>query len=235
VTARTTGGVWLLDPTNITISSAASTGGSLAAAQGQAGATTISTTDIQSAINAGTSVNIVGSGWIQVNSALTFTNNSGTEATLTLSNTIAARQYIHVKANITATAGNTPVNVVIRSAGGQILIGSVVYPVYPATSTAGLINVSVMASTPQNPFFGECIERLRSKESVTKYRAWEETGPMHITEVYHQTEYPLTVYPSHYFTRDHFSGYRYKGNGHCFATQFWGSTNGYERAEKWKA
>jgi mannosyltransferase OCH1-like enzyme len=103
------------------------------------------------------------------------------------------------------------------------------------TRRLGLINVSVMASVPENPFFGECIERLRAKESLVKERAWITTGPMHITEVYHQTEYPLTVYPSHYFTRDHFSGYRYEGNGHCFATQFWGSTNGYERQEKWTA
>ena len=101
------------------------------------------------------------------------------------------------------------------------------------TRRPGLINVSVMGSVPENPFFGECIERLRNKE-VLKDRAWIETGPMHITEVYNQTEYPLTIYPSHYFTRDHFSGYRYEGNGHCFATQFWGSTTGYERAEEWK-
>jgi len=102
------------------------------------------------------------------------------------------------------------------------------------TRRLGLINVSVMGSVPENPFFGECIERLRKKETL-KDRAWIETGPMHITEVYNETEYPLTIYPSHYFTRDHFSGYRYEGNGHCFATQFWGSTRGYERAEEWKA
>lgn len=101
------------------------------------------------------------------------------------------------------------------------------------TRRPGLINVSVMGSVPENPFFGECIERLRKKETL-KDRAWIETGPMHITEVYNETEYPLTIYPSHYFTRDHFSGYRYKGNGHCFATQFWGSTRGYERQEEWK-
>ena len=98
----------------------------------------------------------------------------------------------------------------------------------------GLINVSVMGSVKENPFFGQCIEELRQKETVTDLRAWQTTGPMLITEVYNKTGYPLTIYPSHFFTRDHFSGYRYEGNGHCFSTQFWGSTVGYERAKEWK-
>lgn len=98
----------------------------------------------------------------------------------------------------------------------------------------GLINVSVMGSMPQNPFFGELIERLKKKETVVNERAWKSTGPLHITEVFMDTGYPLTIYPSHYFTRDHFSGQKYRGSGHCFATQFWGSTNGYEDQEAWK-
>jgi len=92
----------------------------------------------------------------------------------------------------------------------------------------GLINVSVMASGKENPFFGECIERIKNKKTVVDQRAWLTTGPMHITEVFNDTGYPLTVYPSHYFTKDHFSGHSYVGNGHCFATQFWGSTLGYK-------
>ena len=98
----------------------------------------------------------------------------------------------------------------------------------------GLINVSVMGSEKNNEFYGQCIEDIKKKETVVDKRAWETTGPMHITEVYFRTEYPLTVYPSHYFTKKHFSGYEYLGEGHCFATQFWGSTTGYERQEEWK-
>lgn len=92
----------------------------------------------------------------------------------------------------------------------------------------GLINVSVMGSEKGNPFFGECINRLQKKASVIDKRAWETTGPAHITEVFRETGYDLTVYPTHYFTKHHFSGKIYKGNGHCFATQFWGSTRGYD-------
>lgn len=96
----------------------------------------------------------------------------------------------------------------------------------------GLINVSVMGSIPENPFFGQCIETLRQKETVTDKRAWETTGPALITEVFLQTKYPLTIYPSHYFTREHFSGEIYTGNGHCFATQFWESTIEYRESDR---
>jgi outer membrane protein OmpA-like peptidoglycan-associated protein len=124
VTARTTGGVWLLDPTNITISSAASTGGSLAAAQGQAGATTISTTDIQNAINAGTSVNVVGSGTITLSNNLSFANNTA-NATLTLDNTSGSKQDITLTGGITAT-GTSMTNIVAKTAGGRVNVsGSV--------------------------------------------------------------------------------------------------------------
>jgi mannosyltransferase OCH1-like enzyme len=96
----------------------------------------------------------------------------------------------------------------------------------------GLINVSVMGSIPENPFFGQCIENIRAKETVTDKKAWETTGPMLITETFHQTKYPLTIYPSHYFSREHFSGQIYKGNGHVFATQFWGSTIDYRESDR---
>jgi len=88
----------------------------------------------------------------------------------------------------------------------------------------GMINVSVMGGVANNLFFWECIERLRRKETVIDRKAWMTTGPGHITEVFRDTGYPLTVYPTHYFTRDHFTGIKYGGNGHCFATQFWGSS-----------
>lgn len=92
----------------------------------------------------------------------------------------------------------------------------------------GLINVSVMGAVAQNPFIGECILRLGAKETVVDKRAWETTGPRHITEVFRDTGYDLTIYPTHYFTKHHFTGKVYNGNGHCFATQFWGTTVGYE-------
>jgi len=99
------GGMWLLDPTNVTISSAVSTGGAaatasnsatnLSSAQGQATTSNFSTTDIQNAINAGTSVTIIASGAITQTTALTFNITAANlTPTFTLNNTSGSKQAI---------------------------------------------------------------------------------------------------------------------------------------------
>lgn len=96
-----------------------------------------------------------------------------------------------------------------------------------------LIQVSFMGSVPKNVFFGHLIETLKHKETVVDSMAWESVGTKFISEMYRETGYPLTIYPSHYFSKDHFTGHSYEGNDHCFATQLWGSTkNTYD--EIWK-
>jgi len=92
----------------------------------------------------------------------------------------------------------------------------------------GLINVSAMGSVKENSFFKECALRLKKLDTVTNNRAWITTGPTHITKLFKETEHDITIYPSHYFTKNHFEGREYNGNGHCFATQFWGTTLGYK-------
>jgi mannosyltransferase OCH1-like enzyme len=91
-----------------------------------------------------------------------------------------------------------------------------------------LIGVGAMGSVVGNWFFGECVQKLNQRNTVIDNRAWISTGPTHLTNVFRETEYGLTIYPSHYFTKRHFAGTEYNGNGHCFATQLWGSTLGYD-------
>ena len=126
VTARTTGGQWLLDPTDINITNAAaSTGGTLASALTAAGTSTINTADIVNAINAGSNVNVVGTGTITLSSALTFSIASGLTGTLTLDNRGATSLTtigvytgigINIKASITNNGAGT-VNLNFLSAG----------------------------------------------------------------------------------------------------------------------
>ena len=93
----------------------------------------------------------------------------------------------------------------------------------------GLVGCGAMGSVKNGIFFGECIRRLNLKNSVTDDMPWRTVGPLHITQVYIESGYDLTVYPSHYFVPSHYSGRKYNGNGQTFADQLWGTTQGYEK------
>jgi len=120
---------WLLDPTNVTISSSASS----SAGTTSSGTTTynnisnVSTSDIQTAINAGTNVTVSADGSIAINSGTTLTFNVATAnktPTLTLDNRAGSKQAITLYLGTTITdntsASGSGVNLNIYSAGGAI-------------------------------------------------------------------------------------------------------------------
>ena len=93
------GGMWLLDPNNITISTAATSGGTLPSYTASASASIVNATDIQTQINAGTSVTILASGTITQSTALTFNVAVvGQTPTLTISTTLGSQQAISLAA-----------------------------------------------------------------------------------------------------------------------------------------
>ena len=121
------GGSWLIDPSNVVINSTSTTG-SLAGDLANVGVTNIRATDLQTAINAGTSVTVFGSGTITVSGALTFANNSGTAAVLTLDSTASGptggtagtnTSAISINAAINAT-GTSQTGLRIRTKGAPI-------------------------------------------------------------------------------------------------------------------
>lgn len=88
----------------------------------------------------------------------------------------------------------------------------------------GLVAAGYLGSVPKAIFFGQIIEDIKSEPTVIDKMAWETVGPLRVTMAWRKLNYPLTIYPSHYFIPSHFSGIEYEGSGQVFATQLWGST-----------
>jgi mucin-19 len=122
------GGMWLIDPTNVTISTSPSTGGSLATAQASTTTSNFNTTQIETAINAGTSVTILVSGTITQSNALTFNvTAANTTPTLTLDNTSGSKQSITLIAMTDNSAGaGSGVSVRAISSGGAIAVNGAI-------------------------------------------------------------------------------------------------------------
>jgi mannosyltransferase OCH1-like enzyme len=88
----------------------------------------------------------------------------------------------------------------------------------------GLLSNGYMGSTPENKFFGNLILDLSRDSYDTLDSAWKLTGPLRLTRFWKNCYQPLTIYPSHYFIPNHYTGYAYNGKDFVFADQLWGST-----------
>lgn len=89
----------------------------------------------------------------------------------------------------------------------------------------GLIAAGFVAAAPGNALLSQIVSDIRGAPTVTDKLAWETVGPMRLTQSYHRYRFSnLTIYPSHYFLPDHFTGVRYTGTGPIFARHKWSST-----------
>jgi len=135
------GGSWLIDPTNVTITTTSTTG-TLPNDLANAGVTNIKATDIQTAVNAGSTVNIVATGTITQSSALTFAPASGATGGLTLDTRTGTSTSKITLAGITNTGAGT-VNVSAYSAG-------VIATTAGITSSSGRINLILQSFNASN-------------------------------------------------------------------------------------
>lgn len=113
---------WLLDPTTVTITTGATSTGTLSGALADPGAINISTTDIQNTVNSGGAVIVLATGTITVSNNLTFNIASGSSGTLTLDNRATQGAGIIVNASIANTGAGT-LNLSFY-AGGKININN---------------------------------------------------------------------------------------------------------------
>jgi len=89
----------------------------------------------------------------------------------------------------------------------------------------GLIAAGYVASVPGCPLIGQIVQDIKNAPTVMNAAAWETVGPQRLTESYRKYAYAnMTIYPSHFFIPEHYSGARYAGPGHIFARQEWAST-----------
>lgn len=82
-----------------------------------------------------------------------------------------------------------------------------------------------------NALMAELCRRIRRMWRVNHKDAWLVTGPALLTTTVRQMKYSkLTLYPSHFFMPEHYTGHEYQGSDEMvFGRQYWGSTVGYAK------
>lgn len=94
----------------------------------------------------------------------------------------------------------------------------------------GLVS-PIYACPPGNKFVGAIIDRLGKLDPTNLDTPWKATGNGFLKNLIEELQpIDLTIFPSHFFIPNHYSGYTYKGTGKIYADQMWGTTkNRYER------
>ncbi len=89
----------------------------------------------------------------------------------------------------------------------------------------GLVASGYVYSHPGSALIRQVISDIRDLPDMRGGRAWQLVGPQRLTDTMRKIRYTgITLYPSHYFIPEHYTGLKYSGVGPVFAKQLWGST-----------
>lgn len=89
----------------------------------------------------------------------------------------------------------------------------------------GLIATGAIGAIKKHWFINEIIKDIVEDKNLLGDLAWKKVGPLRLTTTYKKAgKNCMTIYPSHFFYPNHFTGNRYSGSGISFANQAWGST-----------
>ena len=92
----------------------------------------------------------------------------------------------------------------------------------------GLVAVGTMGFPAKHPLCRAAIDWILNNDScpqTTGLRAWATTGPVLLTNLLNSGKYPdFSVFPSHCFIPNHFTGVNYTGHKKVYCYQEWGST-----------
>ncbi|MEY3910831.1 MAG: hypothetical protein RLY37_299, partial [Verrucomicrobiota bacterium] len=152
------GGIWLIDPNNVTISAGATAGGTLPTFTAGAAASIVNATNIQAAVNAGTAVSIIADGTITQSVALAFAPAAGLTGSLTLDTRTGTNASAITLAGITNSGAGT-VNVSAYAAG-------VIATTAGITSSSGPINLILQSFNAGNTATSISTSNIRVGASV---------------------------------------------------------------------
>lgn len=80
-----------------------------------------------------------------------------------------------------------------------------------------------LATTKGNDLMKELIDKMYgSKKPIIE--PWQDTGNVFLTRTVKELNYPIKIYPSHYFVPNHYSGEKYTGTDKIYADHKWGTT-----------
>ena len=92
----------------------------------------------------------------------------------------------------------------------------------------GLVAVGTMGFPPKHDLCRAAIDWILTHDTcpqTTGLRAWATTGPVLLTNLLNTGKYPgFSVFPSHSFIPNHFTGVNYTGHKKVYCYQEWGST-----------
>jgi hypothetical protein len=165
------GGMWLIDPTNVTISATAGTSSGTDPLQ-FTNQTNVSALQIQTAINNGTSVEIIVDGTITQSANLSFAPASGVNVSLTYNNRSGTAQAMTLTGTTTNTgAGNLTLNYL---ASGQIIINGAINST--STGKSNVIAQSFYASNTTTVATGSNISIANNITTKGGFIALDGTG-----------------------------------------------------------
>jgi mannosyltransferase OCH1-like enzyme len=93
----------------------------------------------------------------------------------------------------------------------------------------GLVS-PILACERKNSFVGLLIEELSHLSPYEVGQPWKTTGNRFVANMIQQHQPDVTIFPSHHFIPEHFTGETYKGDGKIYCHQMFGTTtNAYKK------
>lgn len=90
----------------------------------------------------------------------------------------------------------------------------------------GLLSNGYLAAQSNSPLLSNILSSILNDKRVKSLPGWITLGPGRLTSAYRSTRPAgFTIFPSHYFIPEHYSGRKYMGSDdNVYARQYWAST-----------